>query len=110
MVAQKEVVREEEKTVDYVAVYESPQFKQFLKRKQKFIIPFVIFFIIFYFTLPILTSYSTILNTPAIGDISWTWIFAIAQFVMVWTLSSIYVRKANSFDVEAEKIIRDQIK
>lgn len=110
MVAQKDVVREETKAVDFVAVYESPQFKTFLKRKRKFIIPLVVFFMIFYFTLPVMTSYSTILNTPAIGDISWTWIFAIAQFIMVWTLSSIYVRKANAFDAEAEEIIRDQLK
>ena len=107
---QKDILQEEMKAVDYVQVYESPQFKEFLKRKRKFIIPMTVFFLIFYFTLPILTSYSTILNTPAIGDISWTWIFAIAQFVMVWTLSSIYVRKANTFDVEAEQIIRDQLK
>ncbi len=107
---QKDILQEEMKAVDYVQVYESPQFKEFLKRKRKFIIPMTVFFLIFYFTLPILTSYSTILNTPAIGDISWTWIFAIAQFVMVWTLSSIYVRKANTFDDEAEQIIRDQLK
>ncbi len=107
---QKDILQEEMKAVDYVQVYESPQFKEFLKRKRKFIIPMTVFFFIFYFTLPILTSYSTILNTPAIGDISWTWIFAIAQFVMVWILSSIYVRKANTFDDEAEQIIRDQLK
>lgn len=107
---QEDILQEEMKAVDYVQVYESPQFKEFLKRKRKFIIPMTVFFFIFYFTLPILTSYSTILNTPAIGDISWTWIFAIAQFVMVWILSSIYVRKANTFDDEAEQIIRDQLK
>ena len=71
-------------------------------KKRRFIIPMTIFFMIFYFLLPIFTSYTTFLNTPAIGDISWTWIFAFSQFIMVWVLSSIYVRKASSFDKEAK--------
>jgi len=106
--AQKELVRDYE--VDFVKVEASQEFKGFLKRKWKFLIPMIVFFMIFYFLLPICTSYTTFLNTPAIGDISWTWIFAFSQFIMVWTLSAIYVRKANSFDEEAEQIIKSQIK
>lgn len=106
----QEQLQKEKRIINYEKVQSSPQFKQFLQRKRKFIIPMVIFFMIFYFLLPIFTSYTTFLNTPAIGDISWTWIFAFAQFIMVWTLSSIYVRKATSFDKEADEIIRDQLK
>ncbi|NCU17078.1 DUF485 domain-containing protein [Pallidibacillus pasinlerensis] len=106
----QEQLQKEKRVIDYEKVQSSPQFKQFLQRKRKFIIPMVIFFMIFYFLLPIFTSYTTFLNTSAIGDISWTWIFAFAQFIMVWTLSSIYVRKAASFDKEADEIIRDQLK
>lgn len=106
--AQKELIRDYE--VDFVKIEASQEFKRFLKRKRKFLIPMTAFFMIFYFLLPICTSYTTFLNTPAIGDITWTWIFAFSQFVMVWTLSAIYVRKANSFDEEAEEIINNQIK
>lgn len=108
--ALKEYVGEREKGIDYVEIEESAEFKQFLKRKWKFIVPMTIFFMIFYFLLPILTSYTTFLNTPAIGDISWTWIFAFSQFLMVWVLSVIYVKKANSFDKEADQIIKEKIK
>lgn len=96
--------------VDYVKVVESNQFKRFLERKRKFIIPMTIFFLIFYFLLPIFTSYTTFLNAPFLGDISWVWIFAFAQFVMTWVLSTIYVKKAASFDEEADQIINEQIK
>ncbi len=110
--AQKELIvnfAQLEKKPDYVAVENSSRFKEFLNRKKKFIVPMTVFFLIFYFLLPILTSYTTFLNTPAIGDISWVWLFAFAQFVMVWVLSSIYVRKANSYDDEAEEIIDEYL-
>lgn len=106
---QTEQVTNEQKGVDYVKVERSSQFKGFLSRKRKFIVPMTVFFMIFYFLLPIFTSYTTFLNTPAIGDISWVWLFAFAQFVMVWVLSTIYVKKANSFDKEADKIINEQL-
>ncbi|MEH7379093.1 DUF485 domain-containing protein [Bacillus sp. JJ1533] len=108
--AQKELAYGKKKSVDYEKVQSSPQFKQFLRRKRAFIVPMTVFFMIFYFLLPIFTSYTTFLNSPAIGDISWTWIFAVSQFVMVWVLSSIYVKKASSFDKDAEQIIDEQLK
>lgn len=96
--------------VDYEKVVESNQFKRFMGKKRKFIIPMTIFFLVFYFLLPIFTSYTTFLNAPFFGDISWVWIFAFAQFVMTWVLSTIYVRRAASFDEEADQIIDDQMK
>ncbi|MEH7239033.1 DUF485 domain-containing protein [Bacillus sp. JJ1562] len=107
--AQKQLVTSQ-KSVDFLKVKSSPQFKQFLSRKNKFILPMTVFFMVFYFLLPIFTSYTTFLNTPAFGDISWTWIFAVSQFVMVWVLSGIYVKKAATFDKEADQIINEQLK
>lgn len=106
--AQEKLITET-RSVDFVKVESSPEFRRFLKRKWKFLIPMTIFFMIFYFLLPIMTSYSTILNTSAFGDISWVWIFAFSQFIMVWVLSAIYVRKASTFDEEADQIINEQL-
>ncbi|HLR65466.1 MAG TPA: DUF485 domain-containing protein [Pseudogracilibacillus sp.] len=94
--------------LNYEEIVQKPKFKQLMDNKKKFIVPFTIFFLIFYFTLPIMTSYSEVLNTPAIGDISWVWIFAIAQFVMTWTLCTIYVRRFAKFDVDADDILKDE--
>jgi len=96
-------------TIDFEKVEQSDQFKSFMQKKKRFIIPYTIFFLIFYFLLPVLTSYTTFLNTPVIGDISWVWIFAFAQFVMTWVLCTIYVKKAAAFDQETDQIIEDQI-
>ncbi|WJQ83776.1 DUF485 domain-containing protein [Brevibacillus brevis] len=93
--------------VDYAAVIQSATFKELLRRKKAFILPSSIFFFVFYFTLPILTSYFTVLNQPAIGAISWAWVFAFAQFVMTWGLCILYTRRAEQFDQLVEKIKRE---
>lgn len=89
---------------EYVTISESPEFKTLVKKKNKFILPMTIFFLLFYFTLPLLTSFTTVLHQKAIGDITWVWIFALAQFIMVWTLVTIYVKKAAIYDKDAAVI------
>lgn len=101
---------ESEKHTNFVKVAESNQFKQLTKARKKFIVPLTIFFLIFYFTLPVLTSYTTFLNSHAIGDISWAWIFAFAQFVMTWILCTVYVKKSASFDRKSKQIVEEQVK
>lgn len=95
--------------IDYEKIEGSQQFKEFMQNKKRFIVPLTIFFLVFYFLLPISTSYGTFLNTPVFGDITWAWVFAVAQFVMTWVICSIYVKKASSFDDEAEAIIKEHI-
>lgn len=94
---------------EYTEVIESEQFKQLMTKRKKFIIPYTVFFLAFYFLLPICTSYTTFLNQPAIGDISWVWLFAFAQFLMTFVLCIVYVRRAGKFDDEANEIIADQL-
>ena len=96
--------------VDFVRVAESSRFKTLAEKKKKFILPLTIFFLVFYFSLPILTSYTNVLERPAIGDISWAWIYAVAQFIMTWVLCTVYVRKFHKFDKDADEIIETEIK
>ncbi|MBS4172646.1 DUF485 domain-containing protein [Bacillus sp. FJAT-49736] len=97
------------KHIDFESIAESKKFKELISTKKKFIISCTIFFLVFYFALPVLTSYSKILNTKAIGEISWAWIFALLQFIMTWVLCTIYVKKAASFDKLAEEVISENI-
>ncbi|MDA1476782.1 DUF485 domain-containing protein [Bacillus changyiensis] len=87
-----------EKQIDYNKAVTSPTFQKLLKRKRAFIVPMVIFFLTFYFLLPLLTAYFEFLNQPALGAITWAWIFAFAQFVMTWTLCIVYTKKAQQYD------------
>ena len=90
--------------LDYSKIVQSSSFQQLLREKRKFIIPWSIFFLVFYFTLPILTSYSSVLNKTAFGSISWAWVFGGAQFIMTWALCIIYTKRASRFDRTVETI------
>jgi len=98
-----------ENKTDFVKVADSSRFKTLIQARKKFIVPLTIFFLVFYFALPVLTSYTTFLNTPALGDISWAWIFAFAQFIMTWVLCIVYVKKSVSFDKQSDLIIEEEI-
>lgn len=92
---------------DYSSIAQSSSFQTLLSEKKKFIIPITIFFFCFYFALPILTSYSTVLNHKFIGSITWAWVFAFLQFVMTWVLSMLYSKKAARFDELANKVVQE---
>lgn len=90
--------------INYSKIAQSSSFQQYMHEKRIFIVPWSIFFLVFYFALPILTAYSTVLNQMAFGSISWAWIFGAAQFVMTWTLCIIYSKRAAKFDQTVERI------
>jgi uncharacterized membrane protein (DUF485 family) len=95
---------------NYTEIVQSSYFKQLMEKKKRFIVPMTLFFFVFYFSLPILTAYTDVLNQPAIGDISWAWFFAFTQFIMTWSLCMIYTKKAKSFDNLADKVIAEMDK
>ena len=95
--------------LDYEKIINTPEFKSLVKRKRIFSTPYIIFFFIAYFTLPILTGYTTILENRAIGWMTWTWVYSLSMFVMVWVFTSIYMKKAKSFDIDVEEILKKNI-
>ena len=97
------------KDLDFEKIINTPEFKGLVKRKNTFITPYVIFFFVVFFTLPILTSYTSILETRAIGWMTWTWVYSFGIFIMVWILTSIYMNKAKEFDKDVEEILKKNI-
>lgn len=95
--------------LDYEKIINTPEFKSLVKRKRIFSTPYIIFFFIAYFTLPILTGYTTILENRAIGWMTWTWVYSLSMFVMVWVFTSIYMKKAKSFDIDVEEILKKNV-
>jgi uncharacterized membrane protein (DUF485 family) len=88
------MAREEE----WIRVERTSAFKELMRTKKAFIIPATIFFIVFYFGLPVLAAYTTILNFPVIGAITGAYVYAFAQFAMTWILMHLYVSQANKWD------------
>lgn len=73
-------------------------FQELMRKKKAFLIPATIFFMVFYFTLPVLTAFTTVLNYR-VGDlISLAYIYAFAQFAMTWILGHLYLNQANKWD------------
>lgn len=96
-------------TLDYEKIINTPEFKNLVKRKRNFSTPYIVFFFIAYFTLPLLTGYTNILETQAIGWMTWTWVYSLSMFIMVWLFTSIYMNKAKSFDLDVEEILRKNV-
>ncbi|MBW5445821.1 DUF485 domain-containing protein [Cohnella sp. CFH 77786] len=96
-----------EKGVILSAIAQSPKFRALLRQKRNFIVSSTVFFLVFYFLLPILTSYSKVLNQPAIGPISWAWVFAFAQFIMTWAMCILYSRRSAKFDETVREVKRE---
>ncbi|MCA3748319.1 MAG: DUF485 domain-containing protein [Rubrobacter sp.] len=86
--------REEE----WVRIERTPAFKELMRQKKAFIIPATIFFVVFYFGLPVLTGFTTLLRVQVIGSISLAYLYAFAQFAMTWILMHLYLSRANRWD------------
>ena len=93
---------------NWTKIAQSPRFRALLADKRAFIVPVTAFFLAFYFALPLMTSYSVALNQPAVGSITWAWVFAFAQFVMTWSLSSLYTKRAERFDAQVAEILKSE--
>jgi uncharacterized membrane protein (DUF485 family) len=88
------VTREEE----WIRIERTSAFQELMRRKKAFIIPATIFFLVFYFGLPVLAAFTTVLNFTVVGAISGAYLYAFAQFAMTWILMHLYVNQANKWD------------
>jgi uncharacterized membrane protein (DUF485 family) len=83
---------------EWARVAQTSAFHELMRGKKAFIIPATIFFLIFYFGLPILAAYTTVLNFTVIGAVTGAYVYAFAQFAMTWILVHLYVSRANRWD------------
>ncbi len=92
--------------VDWAAVAAAVDFRQLLAAKRRFIIPAVIFFVIYYFALPVLVGYAPgLMSRRVVGVINLAYLFALSQFIMAWAVAALYVRAASRFDAQSRQII-----
>jgi uncharacterized membrane protein (DUF485 family) len=87
-----------DRDAEWVRVERTSAFKELAKKRKAFIVPATIFFLVFYFGLPVLAGFTTVLDGYAIGYITWAYVYAFAQFAMTWILMHLYVSRANRWD------------
>jgi uncharacterized membrane protein (DUF485 family) len=87
-------------------VAESQEFKDLMSTKKNFIVPAFIFFVVYYFLLPVLVGYAPqFMSTKVWGNVNLAYLFALSQFFMSWIIAYLYVRAAGGFDRLAKDII-----
>ena len=91
---------------DWDRVAAMDEFRALVAAKARFIVPATIFFIAYYFALPILVGYARdFMDTRVIGVVNIAYLFALSQFFMAWILAYLYLRQADKFDQMAKRII-----
>jgi uncharacterized membrane protein (DUF485 family) len=90
---------EDSNPVDWSRVTQMPEFRAMVRAKLRFIIPAVIFFVIYYFALPVLVGYAPgLMSKKILGVINIAYLFALSQFFMAWIIAALYLRAALRFD------------
>ena len=88
---------------EWVRVERTSAFQEYSRKRKAFLIPATIFFLLFFFGLPLLAAFTTVLNGKAVGPLTWAYIYGIAQFFMTWILMHVYVNQANKWDDLVER-------
>src|ERR1700730_1688348 len=83
------------------------EFKTLVRSRWRFVLPATVFFLIYYFLLPVLNGTQTdFMRQEVIGHINIAYLFALSQFVMAWLLAWLYIRKSNNvFDQLVARVI-----
>jgi len=90
-------------TWDQIAT--SKQFQDLMATKRTFIVPAFIFFVVYYFALPVLVGYAPQFMATRIGPVNLAYLFALSQFFVAWAIAGLYVRAANGFDRLSKDIL-----
>jgi len=84
----------------------SKEFQDLMATKKTFIVPAFIFFVAYYFALPVLVGYApALMNTKVFGLVNLAYLFALSQFFVAWIIAGLYVKAANNFDRLAKDIL-----
>jgi len=97
---------EDPQIADWERVAALDEFKRLVAAKRRFIVPATIFFVVYYFALPVLVGYAPgLMSKRVFGVVNVAYLFALSQFFMAWAVAALYVRAAGRFDALAQSII-----
>lgn len=91
--------------IDWVAAERSPEFRELMSKRRRFVVPCIVFFMVWYFGFVILAGYAPDFMGGSIYEgFTVGYLLALTQFVMVWVLGYLYLRKSERvFDPLARK-------
>ena len=103
--AHERTADEDRDDADWDAIAAHADFKKLLADKARFILPASIFFIVYYFALPVLVGWFPDLMKTKIGSVNLAYLFALSQFFMAWIVAGFYVVKAAGWDKSATALL-----
>src|SRR5215208_4782556 len=91
--------------IDWLAAERSAEFRDLIRKRRSFVLPATIFFLAWYFGFIILAGYAEDFMGESIYEgFTVGYLLALTQFIMVWGLGWLYLRKADrDFDPLARK-------
>ena len=92
-----DTVAEHRSDIDWQAVERSPEFRELVRKKKAFVIPATVFFLVWYFGFIFLAGYAEdFMGREFITDgLTVGYALALSQFLMVWVLGWLYLRRAD---------------
>jgi uncharacterized membrane protein (DUF485 family) len=99
--------------IDWRAIERSPEFRELTRRKNAFVLPATVFFLAWYFGFIVLAGYAPdFMGNEFLTDgLTVGYVLALSQFVMVWGLGWMYMRRADrTFDPLAQRVVDRALK
>ena len=96
---------EDADVVNWEAVADTDEFRELLRAKARFIVPATIFFIVYYFALPVLVGFFPDSMKGMIGPVNVAYVFALSQFFVAWAIAWAYTRTAARWDAASDALI-----
>src|ERR1700743_512453 len=86
---------ESAQSIEWEKIAAMEEFRALLKAKLKFVAVATVFFVVYYFALPVLVGYApALMQTKVFGVLNLAYLFALSQFVMAWTIAALFFRAA----------------
>ena len=94
-------------TYDWERLERSPEFQELVRKRRSFVVPATIFFLSYYMAFILLAGYAKDFMASSVYEgLTVGYCLALTQFVMVFALGILYLRKAaREYDPLAERVI-----
>jgi uncharacterized membrane protein (DUF485 family) len=96
-----------EPAYDYERIERSPEFQELVHKRRSFVLPATIFFLAYYMGFILLCGYAEDFMASSVYEgLTVGYCLALTQFVMVFVLGIMYLRKADrDYDPLAQKVV-----
>jgi len=92
---------------DWERIERSPEFQELVRKRRSFVLPATVFFLAYYMGFILLTGYAEDFMASSVYEgLTVGYCLALTQFVMVFALGIMYLRRADrDYDPLAQKVI-----